>query len=171
MAHDLAMLAARPLIWIELTIAAAATAWLASTPSPKPASRRDELRVVHVELRRAPAKAIDCSAPLPPKLDAMYRDREFGAVANALGGCPDAQLMRQLERTYALATDADAKLEARYDAVRQALTDDFAFGGAHARELTDATKMIATRRMNELLREDDFDGARHIERTISALGD
>jgi hypothetical protein len=137
--------------------------WSCALPMP---TQHEAMRVVHVELRSAPAKR-DCS--LGGTRAAMYRDRDFGAVALALGSCSEAELMRELDRTYALATASDADLGARFDAVREAYRVDLGFGGAHSSELLDAETMIGARYMNELMRRHDADAAFRVERIITAL--
>jgi hypothetical protein len=133
------MLASRAPVVAELVIASVATALVAlSPPRPAPAPAHHEtLRVVHVELMSPPPPAkLDCSGPLPPKLDAMYRDREFDAVANAVAACRDTrELMQQLARSYAIATNRHARFEDRFDAVQEAIKLDIAFGGANTNEL------------------------------------
>jgi hypothetical protein len=166
------MLASRAPVVAELLIASVATALVAMTLPPEDggsfAAARvvdasldsprtgspppSEMRVVHVELRSAP-RTRDCS--LSGNRGALYRARDFGAVALALGSCSGADLMRELDRTYMIATAVDADLRDRFDAVREAYRIDLAFGGAHSSELVDAEKMIAARYVNELTRTHD----------------
>jgi hypothetical protein len=164
MAHDRAMLATRVSIVAELLIAAAATVLIAVTPSrSSPPVHRESMHVVHVELMSAPHKR-DCS--LSGNRSAMYRARDFGAAALALGSCSEADLMRELDRTYTIATAVNADLRDRFDAVREAYRIDLAFGGEHSSELLDAEKMIAARYANTLGNPDE---AQRVARIVAAL--
>ncbi len=166
------MLASRAPVVAELLIASVATALVAMSLPPADGSSldatrvasRSEMRVVHVELRSAP-RARDCS--LSGDRGALYRARDFGAVALGLGSCSDADLMRELDRTYTIATAVDADLRDRFDAVREAYRIDLAFGGAHSSELVDAEQMIAARYVNELTRK--HDEAKRVSRIALAL--
>ncbi|HEX4451123.1 MAG TPA: hypothetical protein VH143_09650 [Kofleriaceae bacterium] len=162
------MLASRAPVVAELLIAGIAMALVAlSPPRPAPAhapAHRELLRVVHVELGSPPAK-LDCSGPLPPNLGAMFRDHEFDAVANAVGACRDTQeLLRQLARSYAVATSVHARLEDRFHATQEAIKLDIAFGGAHVDELRGM--------IGELARDDargDRESLRHRARIEAQL--
>jgi hypothetical protein len=132
------MLATRASIIVELVIAGAATGLIAiSAPRAAPARlHREELRVVRVELMSAPPAKLDCSAPLPPRLAAMYARRDFAALERSLGDCRDTkELLQQLERSWAIAVDRHETLDQRFEATQDALKLDIAFGGAHTAEL------------------------------------
>jgi hypothetical protein len=160
------MLASRAPVVAELLIASIATALVALSQPPTPTKpvHRETMHVVHVELASPPRRHATCA--LTGELAELYRDRDFGAVALSLGSCSEADLMRELDRTYAIATASDADLGARFDAVREAYRIDLAFGGAHSSELVDAEKMIGARYINEL---HDVDEAQRVSRIVAAL--
>jgi hypothetical protein len=132
------MIATRASIVAELVITGAMTALVALFPpraAPAPV-HREELRVVHVELMSASPAKLDRSAPLPPRLAAMYARRDFAALERSLGDCRDMkQLLQQLERSWAIAVDRHETLDQRFQATHDVLELDIAFGGAHTAEL------------------------------------
>lgn len=166
------MLAVRAQILVELIVAAAATALLASSPAaPTHAFVAPALPRAVIEPSPVAPADLDACWKLPAVADAAYRANHFAAAARAVpSACDSATLLHYLSLAWEIAMDRGANVVDRFEALEQARTLDLAFGGAHADELDAAMRLVAPRAADALDARGDADSARRARAIAQLLG-